>query len=136
MAKRIVFLLLSSMLLIGCFAESMTLVSTGAGASQGRLVQSSLSSAASYGIKKTTVKFPIEHIITREKQRIAKKTSELETKIIKGANKQIKISKEKVMPVKNIVEKQITKLNNNLFKVKTFAVENFKHRPRFSYKTR
>tara|TARA_Y100000590_G_scaffold446844_1_gene581190 strand:+ start:646 stop:1056 length:411 start_codon:yes stop_codon:yes gene_type:complete len=136
MAKRIVFLLLSSMLLIGCFAESMTLVSTGAGASQGRLVQSSLSSAASYGIKKTTGKFPIEHIITREKQRIAKKTSELETKIIKGANKQIKISKEKVMPVKNIVEKQITKLNNNLFKVKTFAVENFKHRPRFSYKTR
>ena len=136
MAKRIVFLLLSSMLLIGCFAESMPLVSTGAGASQGRLVQSSLSSAASYGIKKTTGKFPIEHIITREKQRIAKKTSELETKIIKGANKQIKISKEKVMPVKNIVEKQITKLNNNLFKVKTFAVENFKHRPRFSYKTR
>ena len=136
MAKRIVFLLLCSMLLIGCFAESMTLVSTGAGASQGRLVQSSLSSAASYGIKKTTGKFPIEHIITREKQRIAKKTSELETKIIKGANKQIKISKEKVMPVKNIVEKQITKLNNNLFKVKTFAVENFKHRPRFSYKTR
>ena len=136
MAKRIVFLLLSSMLLIGCFAESMTLVSTGAGASQGRLVQSSLSSAASYGIKKTTGKFPIEHIITREKQRIAKKTSELETKIIKGANKQIKISKEKIMPVKNIVEKQITKLNNNLFKVKTFAVENFKHRPRFSYKTR
>ena len=136
MAKRIVFLLLSSMLLIGCFAESMTLVSTGAGASQGRLVQSSLSSAASYGIKKTTGKFPIEHIITREKQRIAKKTSELETKIIKGANKQIKISKEKVMPVKNIVEKQITKLNNNLFKVKTFAVENFKHRPRFSYKVR
>ena len=124
------------MLLIGCFAESMTLVSTGAGASQGRLVQSSLSSAASYGIKKTTGKFPIEHIITREKQRIAKKTSELETKIIKGANKQIKISKEKIMPVKNIVEKQITKLNNNLFKVKTFAVENFKHRPRFSYKTR
>jgi len=136
MAKRIVFLLLSSMLLIGCFAESMTLVSTGAGASQGRLIQSSLSSAASYGIKKTTGKFPIEHIITREKQRIAKKTSELETKIIKGANKQIKISKEKIMPVKNIVEKQITKLNNNLFKVKTFAVENFKHRPRFSYKTR
>ena len=136
MAKRIVFLLLSSMLLIGCFAESMTLVSTGAGASQGRLVQSSLSSAASYGIKKTTGKFPIEHIITREKQRIAKKTSELETKIIKGANKQIKISKEKVMPVKNIVEKQITKLNNNLFKFKTFAVENFKHRPRFSYKVR
>ena len=85
---------------------------------------------------KTTGKFPIEHIITREKQRIAKKTSELETKIIKGANKQIKISKEKVMPVKNIVEKLITKLNNNLFKVKTFAVENFKHRPRFSYKTR
>ena len=74
MAKRIVFLLLSSMLLIGCFAESMTLVSTGAGASQGRLIQSSLSSAASYGIKKTTGKFPIEHIITREKQRIAKKT--------------------------------------------------------------
>ena len=136
MIRKIVFLFLSSMLLTGCFAESMTLVSTGAGASQGRLIQSSFSSAASYGIKKTTGKFPIEHIIAREKQSIVKKTSEFETKIIKGANKQIRISKEKILPVKNIVEKQVVKLNDNLFKFKRFAVENFKHRPRFSYKTR
>ena len=112
------------------------MVSTGAGATQGRLIQSSFSSAASYGIKKTTGKFPIEHIINREKQRIAKKASEFEIKIIEGTKKQIKTSKEKILPVKNSIEKKVTKLNNNLFKFKTFAVENFKHRPRFSYKVR
>ena len=136
MTKKIIILFLSSIFLTGCLAESMTLVSTGAGASQGRLIQSSFSSAASYGIKKTTGKFPIEHIINREKQRIAKKASEFEIKIIEGTKKQIKTSKEKILPVKNSIEKKVTKLNNNLFKFKTFAVENFKHRSRFSYKVR
>ena len=75
------------MLLTGCFAESMTLVSTGAGASQGRIVQSSLSSAVSYGVKKTTGKFPIEHVIVRERKKIAKKPQTLKRKLLRAQRK-------------------------------------------------
>ncbi len=136
MRRKVVFLLLSAMFLSGCFAQSMTLVSTGAGASQGRLIHSSASSAFSYGVKKTTGKFPIEHIIIREKQRVAKKVSNFEKKVIENTRQKIEASKEKILPVKNNVKNQITKLDNSLFKVKTFALENFKHKPRFSYKAR
>ena len=95
MRRKVVFLLLSAMFLSGCFAQSMTLVSTGAGASQGRLIHSSASSAFSYGVKKTTGKFPIEHIIIREKQRVAKKVSNFEKKLLRIQDKKLKLQKKK-----------------------------------------
>ena len=51
--KKILFLLSLSLLLNGC-AESIALLGTGA--SNGRIVQSSLNSAISYGVKKQTGK--------------------------------------------------------------------------------
>ena len=59
--KKILFLLSTIFLLNGC-AESLALL--GPGASNGRLVQSSLNSAISYGVKKQTGKTPIEHAIS------------------------------------------------------------------------
>ena len=55
-------LLLTSLLFLlnGC-AESIALFSTGA--SNGKIAQSSLNSAISYGIKKQTGKTPLEHAI-------------------------------------------------------------------------
>ena len=58
--KKIPFLLLFLFLLNGC-AESIALLSTSA--SNGRIVQSSLNSAISYGVKKQTGKTPLEHAI-------------------------------------------------------------------------
>ena len=58
--KRILILFLTIFLLSGC-AESLALF--GPGASNGRLVQSSLNSAISYGVKKQTGKAPLEHAI-------------------------------------------------------------------------
>ena len=58
--KKILLLFSSIFLLSGC-AESLALL--GPGASNGRLVQSSLNSAISYGVKKQTGKTPIEHAI-------------------------------------------------------------------------
>ena len=84
MFKNITILVLSSIFLSGCFASSLTLVGTGASASQGRVVQSSISSAFNYGVKQTTGKYPIEHIIIREKQRLAKKVNNLEKKPIEN----------------------------------------------------
>ena len=58
--KKILILLSTIFLLNGC-AESLALL--GPGVSNGRLVQSSLNSAISYGVKKQTGKTPLEHAI-------------------------------------------------------------------------
>ena len=58
--RKILILLSTIFLLNGC-AESLALL--GPGASNGRLVQSSLNSAVSYGVKKQTGKTPLEHVI-------------------------------------------------------------------------
>ena len=58
--KKILFLLSTIFLLNGC-AESLALL--GPGTSNGKLVQSSLNSAISYGVKKQTGKTPFEHAI-------------------------------------------------------------------------
>ena len=58
--KKILLLLSTIFLLNGC-AESFALLSTSA--SNGRLVQSSLNSAISYGVKKQTGKTPLQHAI-------------------------------------------------------------------------
>ena len=58
--KKILLLLSTIFLLNGC-AESLALL--GPGVSNGRLVQSSLNSAISYGVKKQTGKTPLEHAI-------------------------------------------------------------------------
>ena len=58
--KKILLLFSSIFLLSGC-AESLALL--GSGASNGRLIQSSLNSAISYGVKKQTGKTPLEHAI-------------------------------------------------------------------------
>ena len=58
--KKLPFLVLLLFLLNSC-AESIALLSTGA--SNGKIVQSSLNSAISYGVKKQTGKTPLEHAI-------------------------------------------------------------------------
>ena len=58
--KKTLLLFATIFLLYGC-AESIALLGTGA--SNGRIVQSSLNSAISYGVKKQTGKTPLEHAI-------------------------------------------------------------------------
>ena len=58
---RKILLILSTIFLLNGCAESLALL--GPGASNGRLVQSSLNSAISYGVKKQTGKTPLEHAI-------------------------------------------------------------------------
>ena len=58
--KKTLFLLPLIFLLNGC-AESIALIGTST--SNGKIVQSSLNSAISYGVKKQTGKTPLEHAI-------------------------------------------------------------------------
>ena len=58
--KKILLLLSTIFLLNGC-AESLALLSTST--SNGKILQSSLNSAISYGVKKQTGKTPLEHAV-------------------------------------------------------------------------
>ena len=70
--KKILILLSTVFLLNGC-AESLALLGTGT--SNGKILQSSLNSAVSYGVKKQTGKTPLGHAIayTEEKNPERKK---------------------------------------------------------------
>ena len=59
--KKILILLSTIFLLNGC-AESLALLGTGT--SNGKILQSSINSAVSYGVKKQTGKTPLEHAIS------------------------------------------------------------------------
>ena len=61
------FLLISLFFLVGC-AESMSLLAPMSGAANGKLVQSSLNTALSYGVKQQTGKTPVEHILESSNQ--------------------------------------------------------------------
>ena len=71
--KKVLFLISLLILLNGC-AESIALLSTGA--SNGKIVQSSLNSAISYGVKKQTGKTPLEHAITFAEEKNPEKKRE------------------------------------------------------------
>ena len=114
----------------------MTLVQSSIGASQGRALQSAASPVLSFGVKHTTGKFPMEHIILKEKERISKKATKFEKQVISNYKTKIDGSKKLIKPLKSSIDSKLAKINYNLLKVKTFAKENFKHNPRFSYKVR
>ena len=71
--KKTLLLLTTIFLLSGC-AESIALLGTGA--SNGRIVQSSLNSAISYGVKKQTGKTPLEHAIAYAEEKNPEKKKE------------------------------------------------------------
>ena len=71
--KKILLLSSTIFLLNGC-AESLALL--GSGASNGRLVQSSLNSVISYGVKKQTGKTPLEQAIAYAEENNPEKKKE------------------------------------------------------------
>ena len=71
--KKILILLSTIFLLNGC-AESLALLGTGT--SNGKILQSSLNSAVSYGVKKQTGKTPLEHAIAYAEEKNPEKKKE------------------------------------------------------------
>jgi hypothetical protein len=68
--KKIFILITSMFLLVGC-VETVALF--GGGATNGKIIQSSLQTGASYGIKKKTGKSPIEHALNYVKKEVPNK---------------------------------------------------------------
>ena len=106
--KKTLVLLVVLFLLNSC-AESVALLGTSA--SNGRIVQSSLNSAISYGVKKQTGKTPIEHAIAYAEEKNPKKKQETCISIIESTRSEFC----------TIVKKQMS-LTNNVFKKKTSEI--------------
>jgi hypothetical protein len=103
--KRVFTLLFTMFLLNGC-AESVALLGTTAGgASSGKMIQSSIHTATSYGIKKQTGKTPLGHAITyaekvnpqNKKEPCLSFIEKTNSKVCAIVKKQISITKDKII---------------------------------------
>ena len=65
--KKLSILVFTFLFLTGCY-QSMALLGPATGAANGKVIQSSLQTAASYGIKKQTGKSPFEHALAYTEQ--------------------------------------------------------------------
>ncbi len=99
--KKILGLLTILLFLNGC-AESVALLGTSV--SNGKIIQSSISSSVSYGVKKQTGKTPLEHAIAYADQKNPQKKKEPCLAFVEKTNseicaivkKQLKITKSKI----------------------------------------
>ena len=136
--KKGFFLLIFLFLLNGC-AESVALLgSSVGGASSGKMLQSSLNSAISYGIKQQTGKTPLGHVLAYAEEKNPEKKKETCISFIESTrsefctilNKQISLTnvavKEKTLAIvkkypKNNITRDVTVLKKI---VKSSKIEN------------
>ena len=115
--KKNLGLLVILLFLNGC-AESVALLGTGV--SNGKIIQSSISSSVSYGVKKQTGKTPLEHAIAYADQKNPQKKKEPCLSFVEKTNseicaivkKQLKITKSKIL--KKTRENSIKDLTSSL----------------------
>ena len=119
--KKVFFLLSSLFLLNGC-AESVALLGGSVGgASNGKMLQSSLNSVISYGVKQQTGKSPLEHAIAYAEEKNPQKKQETCISFIERTrsefctilNQQISLTniaiKEKTLEIAKKYPKEIVK---------------------------
>jgi len=109
--KKVFFLLSTVLLLNGC-AESVALLGGSiGGASNGKILQSSLNSAISYGVKKQTGKTPLEHALAYAEEKNPEKKKETCISFVERTRSEFC----------TIVNKQIS-LTNSALKEKTLEI--------------
>jgi hypothetical protein len=99
------------------------------GASNGRLVQSSLNSAISYGVKKQTGKTPLEHAITyAEEKNPEKKIENCISSIERATSEFCTVAKKRISLTNTVLAKKTTDIVQKLPKQnkteKTSLIEN------------
>ena len=115
--NKIFGLLITLLFLNGC-AESLALLGTSA--SNGKILQSSVNSAISYGVKKQTGKTPLQHAIAYAEEKNPEKTKEPCLSFVEKTNseicaivkKQLKLTKSRLLKKSN--EKSIKDLTSSL----------------------
>ena len=133
--KRLTILLFLSFFVSGCYQASlgpvMNIAGPAAGATQGRVVSSTLSTGINYGIKHSTGKYPIEHVLKREKDKIVKKVQLIENTIENEVKESSALFKNKI---KNQTSNSL-KWVLHLKEIKTVKQEEVfpANKPRYSY---
>ena len=115
--KKIIGLLASLLLLNGC-AESLALLGTSP--SNGKIIQSSLNSAVSYGVKKRTGKTPLEHAVAyaeeknpeRKKEPCLSFLEKTNSEICAIVKKQLNLTKTKIKSIN--INKSIKDLTSSI----------------------
>ena len=106
--KKILILLSSLFLLNGC-AESVALLgSSVGGASNGKMLQSSLNSVISYGVKKQTGKSPLEHALAYAEEKNPEKKEETCISFIERTRSEFCTILNKQISLTNIAVKEKT----------------------------
>ena len=106
--KKGFFLLISLFLLNGC-AESVALLgSSVGGASSGKMLQSSLNSAISYGIKQQTGKTPLGHVLAYADEKNPEKKQETCISFIERTRSEFCTILNKQISLTNIAVKEKT----------------------------
>ena len=114
--KKILGLFIALLFLNSC-AESIALLGTGA--TNGRIVQSSLSSTISYGVKKQTGKTPLDHAIAFAEEKNPEKKKETSrtlnersrSEFCKVVKKQISSSKAALVNKSTEIVQELPKIN-------------------------
>ena len=106
--KKVFFLLLSLFLLNGC-AESVALLGGSVGgASNGKMLQSSLNSVIRYGVKKQTGKSPLEHALAYAEEKNPEKKQETCISFIERTRSEFCTILNKQISLTNIAVKEKT----------------------------
>ena len=137
MRSPILIGIFSLFFLQGCYQTSLApMIGPAAGASQGRIAYSAVSTSVSYGVKHKTGKYPIEHILKREKDKVVKRIDSIEKEVIEKSA----LVKKKFVNQKNnlkIKEKASKKLRWVLHFKEIKNVKNEEafsaNKPRYSY---
>ena len=107
--KKVFFLLSALLLLNGC-AESVALLgSSVGGASSGKILQSSLTSSISYGIKHKTGKTPLGHIVAYAEEKNPEKKRETCISFIESTRSEFCTIAKKQISLTNIAFKKKVK---------------------------
>jgi len=122
--KKIFILLTSVMLLAGC-AETIALLGPASSlVGGGNVVHSSVSSAASYGVKKATGKSPMQHALAYAEEKNPNKKKDRCLSFVKETESEAcYIAKKKISSIKKTTSK---KIKNVITQSKTMVVKKIK----------
>ena len=119
------FLLLPLIFLLNSCAESVALLGTSVGAaSNGKVLESSLNTAISYGVKKQTGKSVLEHAITyadavnpeKKKEPCISFIKKTNSEICKVVKKQMALTKAKIIK-KRVTDQPLDELTSKLLPI-------------------
>ena len=129
MMQKLVGFSLIFFLFSGCYQSSLTMVGPATGIAQGRVASTVLSTGINYGVKEKTGKFPIEHFLKREQDKLVKKVLIIEKEIIKTSS----AVKKKIINEKNNIAKIRWVLDVKEIRTVTEEEAFPANKPRYSY---